>query len=571
MVYNKMGEGDKKLIDRAMRDNKNLHDEKDKMMPVYEDITRYFAPLSNRWNFEHLGDADFGRYIFDGEAIAAMSRMADGLTGWLVSPSIDWLDIEPVKVDSRKNRRLMAYLELMKNHILEVCASSNFYDAIAQTIADGVTFGTTVVYAHTGKEIGRPVFEALPLPECFVSENRFGEIDLLHREFEMTYRQLFEEFGEERLEKLDKDIVKAGKENMEKRVRVLHAIYPRSYPGDTDDSVKIDVAKPFASVYFYCGESKSSGGYSKPTLVLREGGLDFKHFEAWRIEKQTGLVYGVSPAMKALFDTKMLNLQAKTMADVAQLAARPPMYSDMSMKGSLKIAPGGISYGVGDQVPKPIITSLNYPFGIDAMERRAKVIREHFKTDFFMSISQIQQGGRDRTATEIQAIKSESAAVLGTIVGRMQSELLDPLVNMIIKIEKEAGRMPEAPEGLDPKELLKTRFIGPLAQAQKKYLIKQNIETGLSSLGNLAGLYQDPTLLMNVDRNYAARKLLVVNGFPYEGLRDEAEVEKDQAAYAQAQAQAQAAQVAQMQADQVQKLSKPIDDTSALARMERGR
>ena len=47
MVYNRMSEGDKKLIERAMRDNKNLHDEKDKMMPVYEDITRYFAPLSN--------------------------------------------------------------------------------------------------------------------------------------------------------------------------------------------------------------------------------------------------------------------------------------------------------------------------------------------------------------------------------------------------------------------------------------------------------------------------------------------------------------------------------------------
>ena len=73
MVYNKMGEGDKKLIDRAMRDNKNLHDEKDKMMPVYDDITLYFAPLSNRCDFEHLGDAYFGRYIFDGEAIAAMS------------------------------------------------------------------------------------------------------------------------------------------------------------------------------------------------------------------------------------------------------------------------------------------------------------------------------------------------------------------------------------------------------------------------------------------------------------------------------------------------------------------
>ncbi len=567
MITKKVSEADKKLIDRAMRDNKNLHDEKDKMMPVYEDISRYMAPLANRWNFEHLGDADYGKYIFDGEAIAAKNRMADGLFGWLVSPSIDWLDIEPVRVEARDNRRLMAHLELQKNHILEVCSSSNFYDAIAQTIADGVTFGTSIIYAHTGKELGRPVFEALPLPETLISENRFGEVDLLHREFEMTYRQLFEEFGEG---KLDEDIVKAGKENMEERVRILHAIYPRRYPGDTDDAVKLDIEKPFASIYFYCGRaSGGSGGgsYAKPSSVLREGGLDFKHFEGWRIEKQTGMVYGVSPAMHAIFDVKMLNLQAKTMADVAQLAARPPMYSDMSMKGSLRIAPGGISYGVGDMAPKPIITSLNYPFGIDAMERRAKIIREHFKTEFFMSVSQIQQGGRDRTATEIQAMKSESAAVLGTIVGRIQSELLDPLVMMIINIEREAGRWPKVPDGLDPQELTKIRFIGPLAQAQKKYLIKQNIETGLASLGNLAGLYQDPTLLMNVDKNYAARKLLVVNGFPYEGLRDKKAVEQDQQAFAQQQAAMAQQQMAQSEADQVQKLGKPIDDSSALAKM----
>lgn len=564
----KLSAAEKELIDRITRDNKNLHDEKDKMMPIYEDLSRYIDPFSNRWCFEHLGDADYGKYIFDGEAIAAKNRMADGLFGWLVSPSIDWLDIEPVRVESRDNRRLMAHLERQKNHILEVCASSNFYDVAAQAISDGVTFGTTVVYGHTGEGQDTPIFEALPLAEILVSENRFGQVDLLHREFEMTYRQLFEEFGEN---VLDEELVKAGKRNMEERVRVLHAIYPRKYPGDTDEAVRLDVEKPFASVYLYCGKASSgNGSYAKPVSVLREGGFDFKHFEAWRIEKQTGMVYGISPAMKAMFDVKMLNLQAKTMADVAQLAARPPLYSDVSMKGNLRIAPGGISYGVGDMIPKPIVTSLNYPFGIDAMERRSQIIREHFKTEFFMSVSQIQQGGRDRTATEIQAMKSESAAVLGTIVARIQSELLDPLIRMIIRLEIAADRWPEVPDGLDPRELTRIRFIGPLAQAQKKYLVKQNIETGLAALGNLAGLYQDPTLLFNVDKNYAARKLLVTNGFPYEGLKDRKVVEREQQAYADAQAQAMQQQQAMAEADQVQKLGKPIDDSSALARMMGG-
>jgi len=351
---------------------------------------------------------------------------------------------------------------------------------------------------------------------------------------------------------------------------VVHAIYPREYRGEADNLIKLDVEKPFASVYLFCGESQSSGSISSsmaPQVVLREGGFDFKHFEAWRFRKVAGMTYGTSPAIDARYDLKMLNVSSKAMADTEQMNARPPIYTDLGMKGRLRIAPGGVTYGIGGNKPEPIFQGTNYQISMEGIERRARVIREHFKTDFFMAISQLQKSSRDRTATEIMEIKSESAAVLGSIVGRVQSEFLHPLVENTIRMEAQAGRLPVPPEGIDKNINLNLSFIGPLAQAQRKYLVKQGLEAGITAVGNMAGLFQDPTLLMNVDKNYAARKLMIVSGYPQEGLVDQKDAEDAQEAYAQGQAQAMQAQQELEAQKNLPAMGKAPEDGSPLASM----
>ena len=553
---------EKELIRRIDRDHVNLKKEKDDMLPIYAELARYLKPTRSGWGFEKDTTNEFGRYIFDGEAISAKNKLSDGLFGYMVSPSINWLNISPRDQRARDDQKVQAYCRQIVQHLMDTFARSNFYQTVSEAIDDGVVFGSEVVNVEEDKKNKRPVYEALHLREVMFSENRAGEVDLLHREFEMTFRQLIEEFGESAIDDGD---LKSAKDNMEKRCRVIHAVYPRNFPGDTDNAVKIDIEKPYASVYLYCGESIQGSDNQGARYVLREGGFDFKRFVAWRYKKSSGMTYGGSPGMDALFDVKMLNMQSKTMADVGQLAARPPMAAPMGMKGNLRIQPGGISYYTGSdpRAVSPIMTTISYPFGIDTMERRSRIIRDHFKTDFFMAVSQNQATSRDRTATEIMEMKAESAAVFGSSIGCLQSDLLSPLVMLTIEIESAAGRMPPIPEGVDPEIVTDIEFIGPLAQAQRKYLVKQGIEQGLQSAFNMA--QANPDLMMNINLNSAMRRLMIVNGFPPEELYDPQQVQQSQGQAQQARAQAQQEAMALEKAKVLSGANKTPEEGSPLA------
>jgi hypothetical protein len=266
--------------------------------------------------------------------------------------------------------------------------------------------------------------------------------------------------------------------------------------------------------------------------------------------------------MDAIYDIKMLNLEGKTLADVAQLAARPPVQAPESLRGKIRIAPKAINYRIGDERIEPIIASTALPPLMEALARSEKIVREHFKTDFFMAISQLQAGSRDRTATEIMELKAEAAAILGSVIGRIQSERIDPLVMQTIAIEQAAGRLPKAPPGLAGGIQFRVSYIGPLAQAQKRYLRVQGLNQGLSAA--LQYVQIDPMIQYNFDMNSAAREIAVANGFPYRFLRAQADTDKIIAGIRQQQAQAAQAEQRRLDAQAGASLAKAPEPGSPL-------
>jgi len=551
--------GDKELLSRVKIDHEEMKRARRDFDDIYQELARYLKPIyEEQLNGRRTISQDsFGKYIFDGESIAAKNRMVDGLFGWLVSPAIDWLKLQSRKYKDDRNANI--YLQELTLSLMDILQTSNFYDAIHETFENGVVFGTDTIDVMFEDRTRQLIFQNIPLANSYISENYTGTVDLIHRYLYMTGRQCIEEFG---VEKFDEKTLKMLKDNMEKVVTILYVVYPRYYPGTFDDFVRPAKDKPFAAVYFYCGINSDT-----PQFVLRESGYDFKHFVTWRYKKITGYSYGISPAMDALFDIKALNLQSKSILELAQLQNRPPLLVDMGLKGKLKIAPGGITYRESSNMGiQPVFTGANYSVSIDNLERRARIIREHFRTDFFMSISQIQASSRQRTATEILELKSESAAVLGAVVGRIQSELLGPLIANVIRMAVENDMLPEPPKGLEDIDV-ELQFIGPLAQAQKKYLIKQGIEQGLQAAFGVA--QASPDILVNFDLHYAVRELAKVNGYPEAGLVDEAEVQKRLQALAQQQ-QAMAAQQQQAMILQKADVNKKPEPGSILQEMTNG-
>jgi len=530
----------KSILDKVKNEYLTLEEQYRNFNDLYIELARYLKPVYEERFVGDIGRIsldDFGKYIFDGEGIAAKNRMVDGLFGWLVSPAIDWLKLGSEKY--KDNKVAQEYLEKLTLTLMQILQDTNFYDVIHEVFDNGVIFGTDAVNVSYDEELNKIVYTNVPISDVLISENRSGTVDVMYRKLYMTYRQMFEEFG---FESIDEKIRKEAKNNLEEIVKILHVVYPRYY-GEDGYEIKVVKKKPVASVYFYCGPLKGGGNSFIPQEVLRESGYDFKHFVVWRYKKINGYAYGISPAMDALFDIKALNLQSKGLLEAVQLMTKPPLIADMGLKGRLKIAPGAISYRTSpNETIQPVFTAGNYPVAVDLIERRARIIREHFRTDFFMSISQIQASSRQRTATEILELKAESAAVLGAVVGRIQSELINPLLSITIRLAVEHDLLPMPPRGMEDIDV-NISFIGPLAQAQKKYLVKQGIEQGIQAAFSVA--QAKPDILMNFDLDYAVRELAKVNGYPEAGLLDKDVVNKLRQQMAQQQAMMQQAMIQQ--------------------------
>lgn len=494
--------------------------------PLWMDVADYLLPQFTGLQFEQIADMTAGEKIYDGEALAAHSRLSDGMFGWVVSPTIPWIKFEPTDKKNLENMKAMQYLTDLEMYLYDVFNRSNFYDMIATDIKTCSGIGTSVMTVEDAPELGRPIYESLNPTEFYISENRYHEVDTLAREYMLTPDQLLEEFGDDYSDKEKSEI--SAYDRMFKLVQI---VYPNRDFID-DGFPKLAGSKKIKSIHIILDGPKPK---KNKTGVLKISGMDYQKFLAWRFMRVSNQVYGTCPGIDAIYDIKMINMQSKTMADVGQLAARPPVWTDDEMKGKIRLSPGGITYGKYEV--KPIVTSLSYPIGMDAMARRAQIIREHFKTDFFMSISQLQNSSRDRTATEIMEIKAEAAAVMGSIVGRIQSERLEPLVRLTIAIERDAGRLPKPPADVDPTIAFKLNFIGPLAQSQRKYLRVQGISQGLGAALQLS--QYAPNVIMNFDINKAGRELAQASGLKPEFIFPEAMVKKMQDAAAKQAAQAQ--------------------------------
>jgi hypothetical protein len=500
------------------------------MEPMWKEITKFVLPEYEGWDFQVDADIVAGEHIFDGEAIAAHARLADGIFGWLVSPTIPWLSFVPKDKADEDDMPFMQYLRDLEMYLYDVFNRSNFYDAIHQDLHIGCGIGTSVMTIDNSDDLGRPVYEPLHPREIYIAENRYHDVDVLARRYQVTNRQLIQEFGQMYDGQKRKEMMQVP----EKRVFLRHMVFPNK-DFVNDGGIKMGSSKRFLSVHINEDGLMPQGA---KTNVLKVSGMDERKFEAWRFSHASGQVYGTSPLMKAIYDIKMINMMSKTMMDSDQLDARPPLQTSELMKGKLRILPGGVTYGM-DPVT-PVLGPRSSQRNMDAMMRRAQIIREHLKTDFFQSISQLQAGSRERTSNEIDQVKAESAAVMGSVVGRIQSERLEPLVRMTMMIERDAKRLPPVPEGVDMDKVFDLRFTGPLAQSQRKYLRVQGITSGLGAAMQLA--QAAPDSLMNFDLNWAARELAVANGYPHAGL-----LSLDDTRKMQQQAQQQRAQMAQMQ------------------------
>jgi hypothetical protein len=404
--------------------------------------------------------------IFDSSPIQAVELLAASLHGMLTNPSTPWFSLryKDEGLDSDDEAKL--WLEGVTDTMYTAFNRSNFQQEIFELYHDLITFGTAAMFIEEDQS-DLLKFSTRHINEIYITENDKGRIDTVYRRFKITLRAAAQQFGtnlsEEAKTKVEKDPFD--------EIDILHAVYPRV---EFNPTKKDKENMEFESVYleYKNGNELSVGGFVEFPFVVP------------RYLKASHEIYGRSPAMTALPDVKMLNEMSKTTIKAAQKQVDPPLLvPDDGFLLPVRTVPGGLNFyrsGTRDRI-EPLNIGANNPLGLNMEEQRRTAIRNVFYVDQLL----LQQGPQ-MTATEVIQRNEEKMRLLGPVLGRLQSELLKPMIDRCFAILLRNNQFAQAPEFLSGQDI-EIEYVSPLAKAQKGTELS-SITRAIEILGSLANV-----------------------------------------------------------------------------------
>ena len=472
--------------------------------------------------------------IFDSSPLQAVELLASSLHGMLTNPSTTWFSLRFKGGEFEDNDEAKAWLEDSTEVMYTAFNKSNFQQEIFELYHDLITFGTAAMFIEDDEE-DTLKFSTRHINEMYISENDKGRIDTIFRKFRLTARAAIQKFGAN----VSDNIVNVNRKDPYEEIEILHAIYPRS---DFNPKKQDKANMPFESVYLEAGtgDELSVSGFKEFPFVVP------------RYLKASHEIYGRSPAMTALPDVKMLNEMSKTTIKSAQKQVDPPLLvPDDGFILPVRTVPGGLNFyraGTRDRI-ETLNIGANTPLGLNMEEQRRNSIRNAFYVNQLM-----MQNGPQMTATEVIQRNEEKMRLLGPVLGRLQSELLKPLIDRSFAILMRKNLFPNPPEFLSGQDI-EIEYVSPLAKAQKSTelsSIMRAVEI-LGSLSNVAPVFDH----INMDK--LVRHLTSIVGVPQKILKPQAELNAERQ-----EAAAQAEQQQQMQ--QMQQVAQAGRDIAPLAK-----
>jgi len=485
---------------------------------LFEDIGMFVNPrrelIKDSQRFDQKGERR-GKSSYDGTPQSALNTWADGMQGVMVSQTLRWFVSEMEDLQMNSVDAVRAFLQDYDEAMYAEFRRSNFYAILPEWFRDAGSIGTATLY--TEEDIGRFTQVHIPIHprEIFIEENMYGDVDVIFRKFFLTAKQAVQKFGKE---KLNPDILKDAEERPDTKYEFIHAVFPNE---DRQFNKLTSTNKKYKSVYVQVKAKPSNDGGDG--LVVSESGFDINPYAVWRYRKNSDEIYGYSPAADAIVEIYSLNQLGKTMLKAAHLSVAPAMNVPEHMRGNVRLAPDGYNYfSRPNEVISPILTGINYPIGIDREEKLQDLIEDKYRVKFFLTL---QRSEREMTATEIMERQSEKAVLMAPQVDRLIGEGLEKVFDIVSFIANRAGRLPEPPPILqDTGGRINIRFVGPLAQAQRRIFRMNPIRNGINELAMAAVLF--PHIIDIVNEKVLAEEILDNCDFPQMAMRSAAEVEE---------------------------------------------
>jgi hypothetical protein len=475
--------------------------------------------------------------VYDTTALLTSQLLAAGLASFLTNPATKWFDLRLEDSPMIDDDEVNFWLEAVRDRLLAVFSrgESGFSSQMDEVYQELVWFGTGVMFVEDKPGFGIQ-FSARPLAECYLAENSSGRVDTVIRKFKLTHRQASQIWGKDAPERVKKAVAQ-GK--LDDSGEYIHAVVPAGEFNEKDQS------KPWSSFISSLDEQDK---------FIVEGGFMSMPYLTPRWSTDPGEIYGRGPGITSLPDAKMLNQMSKTILKAAQKVVDPPLLvDDDGILAQLQTAPGSQnvqrSTSLRPDSVRPLLTNANIPIGVELIQQRQQQVRSAYHWELLQLIQDPRM-----TATQVIALSRNIQRLLSPLLGRMQVEFLEPMIDRVFDILQRdtANPLPPPPQVLQGGEKIKVEYVSPVARAQKAN-DADAIMRVVASAGEMAQI--NPDVLHNVDLDESIRFLADFAGAPRPVIRPRAEVvelRREMAAQ-------------QQEAEQRQQLKEVVETTAAAA------
>lgn len=384
--------------------------------------------------------------LFDATAADAVDQLAASLVAQLTPPWSRWFGLAGGAGLSEEDRGALGEpLENVASVLQAHFDRSNFNIEIHQAFLDLVTVGTASILFEEAAP-GEPSafrFTAVPLGQVAFEERADGRLDTTFRRTEMTRAELRARFPEAILpDAIERD----EKGESETRHAVIEAVLPVESGG-----------------YQYQVILENSEG-SATQEAFATGAFERSPFINFRWLKAPGEIYGRSPVMKALPDIKTANKVVELILKNATIAVSGIWQADddgVLNPATVKLVPGTI-------IPKAVgskgLTPLEAPGRFDVSQLVLGDLRTRIR-HALLADRLAPLDGPKMTATEVLERSVEVTRLLGATYGRLQSELLNPIIDRAMAILRRRGEIGDI---VIDGRIVELRYSSPLAQSQQR-------------------------------------------------------------------------------------------------------
>ena len=469
----------------------------------WQEVSDYMLPRKAEITKQRARGDKRHTLIYDATAIHALELLAASLHGMLSSSSAKWFSLRFKETELNAIDEAKEWLEDAQGRMYDAFAKSNFQQEIFECYFDLISFGTACLMIEEDQE-DTLLFSARHIKEIFIQENKKGYVDTIYRRFKMPAQSVVDKFG---IERVSKDVINLFKKSPFDDVFLVHVVRPRL---DFDPKKQDKQNMPIQSIYFeeQSGHIISIGGFKEMPYVIP------------RYLKSSTEVYGRSPGMNALPDVKVLNKMVENSLKAAAKMVDPPLLvSDDSMLAPIRMSPGSINFyrsGTRESI-QPLNINANTAITLNNENQRRDAIAKMFHVDQLLST----ENKKNMTATEILQKQEEKMRILGPVLGRLQSELLSPLIIRVFNIMLRQGLFLQSPEMLQQQEL-KIEFVSPLALAQRQQEL-QSLMRGLEIFGSMS---QALPVMDYIDDNGMVKQIIDILGIPAKVIKSDSEVQQ---------------------------------------------